>query len=106
MGCQDRRRLSLFAGGTGAPARPERLVRITIWFWIEVGQASPGDVLSIVTFFWKDWIEIVFHVDPDRDSGELEWVVSIAFLVAGLLFAVLARMEWRRLSLRQEGSSS
>ena len=32
-------------------------------------------VLSLVT---RDWIEVIFRVDPDRHSGSLEWTLVAA----------------------------
>ena len=52
--------------------------------------------LLVVTLLWKDWIELVFRIDPDAGSGALEWsivAVTLAFTVA---FSILARQEWRR----------
>jgi hypothetical protein len=46
--------------------------------------------------FWKDWIEIVFHVDPDAGSGALEWGIVLLTLVLSVAFLFLARAEWRR----------
>ena len=45
---------------------------------------------------WKDWIEILFEVEPDAGSGALEWAIAGGLLVVGVVFAVLARAEWRR----------
>jgi hypothetical protein len=48
---------------------------------------------------WKDWIELVFHVDPDASSGAAEWTVVAITLCLTMLFLVLARIEWRRAAL-------
>ncbi|MFF0431562.1 ABC transporter permease [Streptomyces sp. NPDC004327] len=65
-------------------------------FWVEVVLGSLSAVLLVITLVRRDWIEIVFGVDPDAGSGALEWlVVAITALVA-VGCAVGARLEWRR----------
>ncbi len=65
-------------------------------FWAEVAVAVASTALLVVTLVWNDWIEIVFGVDPDSNSGALEWfIVAVAFVVAAGFFA-LARTEWRK----------
>jgi hypothetical protein len=70
--------------------------QLTLQFWIEIGLASISALLAIVTLAWPDWIEIVFQIDPDQDSGSLERViVGLSFALA-LVFFVFARRAWRR----------
>jgi hypothetical protein len=70
--------------------------QLTLQFWIEIGLASFSAFLAIVTLVWPDWIEIVFHVDPDESSGSIErLIVGLSFVLAVAFFAV-ARREWRR----------
>lgn len=65
-------------------------------FWLETGLAIVTCVLFVVTLFYRDWIEIVFNVDPDNGNGSLEWlIVGVLFVVTVALF-ILARYEWRR----------
>lgn len=65
-------------------------------FWLETGLAIVTCVLFVVTLFYRDWIEIVFNVDPDNGNGSLEWlIVGVLFVVTVALFT-LARYEWRR----------
>jgi hypothetical protein len=65
-------------------------------FWVEAFLGSCSGLLAIATLFWRDWIEIVFGVDPDRRSGSIEWLI-VAFLVGTTIaLAVSARLEWRR----------
>ena len=56
--------------------------------------------LLALTVVWTEWIEIVFHVDPDAGSGELEWGIVVVTLGLTLAFSILARMEWRRASIQ------
>ena len=63
--------------------------RYRIWAVLAIISA----VLAVVTLVWKDWIEIVFRVDPDGGSGWLEWAIAAAALVATLTFGALARRD-------------
>jgi len=73
---------------------------------IEVTLAAAATTLAVVTIFWKDWIEVLFRVDPDRGSGLLEWlVVGVLFAVAAFS-ALAARWEWRRGHLRVASGSN
>jgi hypothetical protein len=70
--------------------RPERLV------WIASGLAFVSGILFVLTLVWKDWIELVFGVDPDGHDGSLEWLIVLALLASTVTFAALARKKWRR----------
>jgi len=70
--------------------------QLRVRFWTEAALAALSGVLFVVTIFWKEWIEAIFGVDPDRHSGSLEWAVVTVLLVVTLLFGALARAEWRR----------
>jgi hypothetical protein len=58
---------------------------------------SGSGLLFVITLVWKEWIEIVFGVDPDSGSGALEWAITLSFLALTIAFAVLARRERQRL---------
>jgi hypothetical protein len=62
----------------------------------EAALAGLSGVLFAVTLVWRDWIEFVFGVDPDHHSGSLEWLVAAGFLVAAIVCAGLAVVEFRR----------
>jgi hypothetical protein len=62
----------------------------------EIGLATATGLLTIVTLISREWIEIVFGVDPDQGSGAVEWLVVVVLAVATLIFGLLARNEWRR----------
>jgi hypothetical protein len=65
-------------------------------FWLETGMAIVTSMLFVITLVWKDWIEIVFNVDPDNRSGALEWLIVAALLVVTIMLFTLASYEWRR----------
>lgn len=65
-------------------------------FWAEMAVALASGSLLILTLAWRDWIEIVFRVDPDHRSGALEWLIVVVALAATATFTALARYEWRR----------
>ena len=60
---------------------------------IERALALASGLLFALTLVWKDWIELVFHVDPDRGNGTLEVAVALAFLALTIAFGALARRE-------------
>jgi hypothetical protein len=73
-------------------------------FRVEVGLCFLSLVLLVVTLIWRDWIEVVFRVDPDAGSGSLEWFVAVGCGAAALILAVVSSREWRQ-STRLEGAS-
>jgi hypothetical protein len=73
----------------------ERSVRTR--FYLEVVLGLTGLALFGLTLAWNDWIELVFHIDPDTGSGALEFLVCFALLAAAAVSFWLARAEWRRL---------
>ena len=70
--------------------------RVGPLFWVEALLALGSAILLVMTLLWKDWIEVVFHVDPDAGSGALEWGIVGVTLLLTLVFVVLARAEWTR----------
>lgn len=65
-------------------------------FWIEGLLAVISGISAILTLLWKDWIEILFRVDPDGGNGSTETLVVLVSLGATVTLSVLARREWRR----------
>ncbi len=65
-------------------------------FWVETVLAGVTGLLALLTLLWKDWIEIIFGFDPDNSSGALEWLIVGVFLMATIVFSILARSELRR----------
>jgi hypothetical protein len=68
-------------------------------FWVEMALAAISIGLFAVTLAWRDWIEIVFKVDPDHGNGSLEWVIVAGALVFALIFSISAGREWHRAAL-------
>ncbi|HVB63436.1 MAG TPA: hypothetical protein VNE17_01810 [Nitrolancea sp.] len=69
--------------------------RLRARFWVEAGFAGLSFIFAILTLVWKDWIEIVFRIDPDRHSGSLEWLIAAGALAIAIGIGVAARSEWR-----------
>lgn len=65
-------------------------------FWIEASLAFVTAVLVVVTLMSREWIELVFDIDPDGGSGAVEWGIVVFLFLATVLFGALARAEWKR----------
>jgi hypothetical protein len=64
-------------------------------FWIEFGLAAASAIAAVLTLIEKDWIEIVFRMDPDHHSGSLELGIAAALSAIAIAFVVVAPREWR-----------
>jgi hypothetical protein len=64
-------------------------------FWVEVGLATLTGFLAVLTALRREWIEAIFHIDPDESSGSLEWVIVVALLLATSILVAAASGEWR-----------
>ena len=53
--------------------------------------------LFVITLLWRDWIELAFRIDPDRQSGTLEWLIVGGMFALAISFGALAAAELRRL---------
>jgi hypothetical protein len=69
---------------------------LRVRFWTEAVLALIAGILFIVTLVKRDWIELIFGVDPDNHSGSLEMLIVGGLLVVTIAFIVLASVEWRR----------
>jgi hypothetical protein len=65
-------------------------------FWLEAVLAALTTGLFILTLLSRDWIERIFHVEPDQGSGALEWLIVAGLLVVSIALMAAARTEWRR----------
>jgi hypothetical protein len=62
-------------------------------FWVETALGSTTAILAVVTLISRDWIEVLFGVDPDGGSGALEWTILAALATASLALGLMARKE-------------
>ena len=67
-----------------------------IRFWIAAALAAIAGGCFVATLVWREWIELVFGVEPDGGDGSLEWAIVGVLLVATVVLAWLAHAEWRR----------
>src|SRR5665647_1708023 len=42
-------------------------------FWVEATLTPVSGTLTLVTMFWRDWLE-AFGLDPDHGNGTAEWL--------------------------------
>ncbi len=66
-------------------------------FKVEAGLAIASGVLFVLTLITREWVELIFRVDPDGGSGALEWGIAVGLLVLTAVFALLARADHKRL---------
>jgi hypothetical protein len=59
---------------------------------LEVIGAAVTGLAAAITAIVPDWIEEVFHVDPDSGDGSLEWLIVAALALAAMTLSALA---WR-----------
>jgi hypothetical protein len=69
-------------------------------FWIEGTLAVCSAALFALTLASREWIELIFGVDPDGGSGALEWGIAGTLFATSATIIALARVEWRRARLR------
>lgn len=50
----------------------------------------------MITLVQRDWIEIIFGVDPDSRNGVLEWIIVVSLLVVMISLFTLASYKWRK----------
>jgi O-antigen/teichoic acid export membrane protein len=70
--------------------------QVQIRMWLELILGSITGALFLLTLLSREWIEIVFGLDPDSGSGALEWLIVGGLLAVTITLFVLARVEWRR----------
>jgi hypothetical protein len=80
------------AGGTSLSLRE----RLSGRFWVELGLGLASTLFAVLTLAWKDWVEIVFKVDPDHHSGSLEWTIVAVAVAVTVIALAAARVEWRK----------
>ena len=67
-------------------------------FIVELGGSLASSAILILTLVWRDWIEIVFRLDPDHHSGAAEWAIVAFAFVATAALGSLAGRDWRALA--------
>ena len=72
--------------------------------WIEVGLGVVSGLLLVLTLVTREWIELIFGIDPDGGSGALEWLIVAVLVLLTLTFGALAHRERRR-PLRLQAAS-
>jgi hypothetical protein len=65
-------------------------------FWLELVCGLLGAVLFVVTLITREWIELIFGVDPDNGSGTLELAIAVGLLSVSVVSGLLAVHELRR----------
>jgi hypothetical protein len=65
---------------------------------LEVIGAAVTGLAAAITAIVPDWIEEVFHVDPDSGNGSLEWLIVAALALATVTLSALAWRERRDLT--------
>ena len=73
---------------------------LRLWFYAESILGTLTGILFIVTLFSRDWIENIFHVDPDHGQGWVEWLIVVALALVTVGLGTLARAEWGRTSVK------
>jgi hypothetical protein len=76
----------------GADMTARRRTRIRI----ESAIALLAAFLGLLTMVWRDWIEVVFRVDPDGHSGAAEVGVVLGLFALALLLGSVAGFERHR----------
>lgn len=80
----------------GSETRESHKNRARSFYRIETALAAVAAALAAVSGVCPDWIERVFRVGPDHDSGSLEWNIAIACAVGAALIAAMVRRNWRK----------
>jgi hypothetical protein len=75
------------------------MARMTRRFRLETGLACTSLLLLLATLVWREWIELVFRVDPDRGNGSLEWLILALFATATAVFSARAHAQWKQIQL-------
>ena len=85
-------RLKVVDHGRGESVKP----RFRLRFWIEVALGLTSGLLLLLTLVTREWIELLFGVDPDGGSGALEWLIVACLVLLTLAFGAFARREYGR----------
>jgi hypothetical protein len=75
-------------------------------YWIEIGLGIGSGALLLLTLVTREWIELLFGVDPDGGNGTLEWLIVACLVLLTLIFSVLALREHRHAVSAQAASGA
>jgi hypothetical protein len=75
-------------------------------FCIELALAGFSALLCLLTISSPEWIEGLFHFDPDRGTGSFEWELVALSGFLTVLFALLAGRQWHVTRVRRESSKN
>jgi hypothetical protein len=67
--------------------------------WLETFLAVLTGALAVLTLISREWIEALTGLDPDQDSGSVEWLVVAVCGLLTVTCSLLARRSWRRVRL-------
>ncbi len=73
-------------------------------FWIECALALLSGALLVLTLIEPEWIEVIFKIEPDEGSGDLERMIVALSLMVTIVFVILASVEWRRFKRQTESA--
>lgn len=68
-------------------------------FWIEVALSVLAAGMALLTLITREWIELLFGIDPDQGNGAVEWGIVAMLFACSVTLAVTARGERKRHSL-------
>jgi hypothetical protein len=70
--------------------------RLRRHFYLNPAAALTSIALLILTLVWRNWIEIAFGIDPDRNSGLTELGAAAVCTEVALAGSRGAGWEWKR----------
>jgi hypothetical protein len=82
--------------GSGTAARRDEELDAKVRFYLEAVLAALSTGLFILTLISRNWIEVLFHVEPDEGNGSLEWLIVAVLFVVSVALISLTRRDWRR----------
>lgn len=68
-------------------------------FWVTLSAGVLSALLFVLTLITREWIEVLFGVDPDGGDGSLEWALVVGTGLVAVTCLAWARVEWRRAHL-------
>jgi MFS superfamily sulfate permease-like transporter len=74
-----------------------------VHFYLNFATALTSIALLVLTLGWRNWIEIAFGIDPDRNSGVTEAVALIVCAAIAWASLLGAGRDWRRTQANLRG---